>query len=85
MPDVEKDAAYRCSQEPHLGREFYGDGGCGECGYRPKGDEPTPCRFGYTEYDGARYCHEHGDFLEPGVPSRRCTTTRVLPPAGRAS
>lgn len=26
---------YQCSQEPHPGREFYGDGGCAECGYRP--------------------------------------------------
>jgi hypothetical protein len=35
------------------------------------------CRFGYTEYDGARYCHEHGGFLEPGVQSLRC---RLAPP-----
>jgi hypothetical protein len=34
-------APYRCSQEPHPGREFYGDGGCAECGYRPPADEPT--------------------------------------------
>lgn len=45
------------------------------------GQAPAPCRFGYTEYDGARYCHEHGDFLEPGVQSMRCTTARVISPA----
>lgn len=22
----------------------------------------TPCRLGYLEPDGFRYCHEHGDF-----------------------
>lgn len=31
-----------------------------------------PCRLGYEEYDGARYCHEHSGFLEAGVRSRRC-------------
>lgn len=31
-----------------------------------------PCRFGYEEYDGARYCFEHGGFLEAGMQSRRC-------------
>jgi hypothetical protein len=36
----------------------------------------TPCRFGYEEHDGARYCHEHGDFLEAGLRSRMCTTAR---------
>lgn len=30
------------------------------------------CRFGWIEYDGARYCHEHGGFLEPGVQSMLC-------------
>lgn len=30
------------------------------------------CRLGYTEYDGARYCHEHCGFLEPGVRSMQC-------------
>ena len=32
----------------------------------------APCRLGYEEYDGARYCFEHGGFLEPGIQSRRC-------------
>lgn len=32
----------------------------------------TPCLLGRVEYDGARYCHEHGGFLEAGVGSRRC-------------
>ena len=26
----------------------------------------NPCRLGYEEHDGARYCHEHGDFVEAG-------------------
>lgn len=30
------------------------------------------CRLGRIEYDGARYCHEHGGFLEPGVQSLLC-------------
>lgn len=25
-------------------------------------DSIAPCRFGYVEYDGDRYCHEHGGF-----------------------
>jgi hypothetical protein len=24
--------------------------------------EPSPCRLGYEEYDGARYCFEHAGF-----------------------
>ena len=32
----------------------------------------TPCRFGYEEHDGARYCHEHAGFLEAGVDSIYC-------------
>ena len=27
----------------------------------------SACRLGYEEYDGARYCFEHGGFLEPGA------------------
>lgn len=38
---------------------------------------PEPCRFGYEEYDGARYCFEHAGFLEAGVQSRRCDRARV--------
>jgi hypothetical protein len=34
--------------------------------------EPQACRLGRVEYDGARYCHEHGGFLEPGVQSLQC-------------
>lgn len=30
------------------------------------------CRLGRIEYDGARYCYEHGGFLEAGVRSMRC-------------
>lgn len=30
------------------------------------------CRLGRIEYDGARYCHEHGGFLEPGVGGKHC-------------
>ena len=42
--------------------------------------EHTPCRFGYEEYDGARYCHEHAGFLEAGVQSRLCDRApRPLP------
>jgi hypothetical protein len=40
---------------------------------------PEPCRFGRTEYDGARYCHEHASFLEAGVQSRRCDEARITP------
>lgn len=47
-------------------------------------DGERPCRFGYTEYDGARYCHEHGDFLEPGVQSLRCGTARRAALSGDA-
>lgn len=32
----------------------------------------TACRLGYEEHDGARYCHEHGGFLEPGALGGRC-------------
>lgn len=40
----------------------------------------APCRFGYEEYDGARYCHEHAGFLEAGVRSRMCDRApRPLP------
>lgn len=35
-------------------------------------NQPTPCHLGYTEHDGARYCFEHGGFLEAGVQSVRC-------------
>ena len=38
-----------------------------------------PCRFGYEEHDGARYCHEHGGFLEAGVRSRSCDRALVCP------
>lgn len=31
---------YWCSQEPHPGQEFYGDGGCAECGFNPE-DAPS--------------------------------------------
>jgi len=31
----ERVTEYVCSQEPHPGIEFYGDGGCPECGYKP--------------------------------------------------
>lgn len=48
-------------------------------------DGERPCRFGYTEYDGARYCHEHGDFLEPGVQSLRCGTARRAALSGDAA
>jgi hypothetical protein len=46
---------------------------------------PTPCRFGYEEHDGARYCFEHGGFLEAGPfysGSRRCD--RAFAATGRA-
>ena len=46
---------------------------------------PTPCRFGYEEYDGARYCLEHGGFLEAGVQSRLCDRARDIPPEVGAS
>jgi hypothetical protein len=42
---------YVCSQEPHPGREFYGDGACAECGYTPKpprlDPEPYRCKRSY--------------------------------------
>lgn len=39
MSDTEGQAEdYVCSQEPHAGREFYGDGACAECGYKPPAD-----------------------------------------------
>lgn len=41
--------------------------------------EPASCRFGYEEYDGARYCFEHGAFLEAGVKSRRCARAWICP------
>lgn len=28
----------------------------------------VPCRFGYVEYDGDQYCHEHGGFRHFYVP-----------------
>jgi hypothetical protein len=31
-----------------------------ECGHKWLG--PSPCRFGYIEYDGDQYCFEHGGF-----------------------
>jgi hypothetical protein len=43
-------------------------------------ESDAPCRFGYEEYDGARYCFEHGGFLEAGVRSLRCDRARVTPP-----
>lgn len=36
-----------------------------------------PCRLGYEEHDGARYCFEHGGFLEAGITSRRCDRAQV--------
>ena len=39
--------------------------------------DPRPCRFGYTEDDGARYCHEHAGFLEAGVQSMQCDRALV--------
>lgn len=43
-------------------------------------EEPTPCRLGYEEHDGARYCFEHGGFLEAGVQSRlRCDRAWMCP------
>lgn len=38
-----------------------------------------PCRLGYTEYDGARYCFEHGGFLERGLNTRRCDRAPRVP------
>ena len=35
------------------------------------------CRLGYEEHDGARYCHEHGGFLEPGVRGQCCDRAPV--------
>lgn len=35
MLPTEAPEPYQCSQEPHPGVEFYGEGGCAECGYRP--------------------------------------------------
>lgn len=29
--------------------------------------EPEPCRLGYEEYDGARYCFAHGGFVPAGT------------------
>ena len=45
----------------------------------------SACRLGYEEYDGARYCFEHGGFLEPGVfysGSRRCDRAARLADGG---
>lgn len=28
----------------------------------------NPCRFGWTEYDGSRWCGEHGGAVEAGSP-----------------
>ena len=39
------------------------------------------CRLGRIEYDGARYCHEHGGFLEPGVMSLQCARAPSLIPS----
>jgi hypothetical protein len=41
-------------------------------------EKDAGCRLGYTEHDGARYCHEHGGFLEPGVQSLRCDLAPCL-------
>lgn len=38
-----------------------------------------PCRLGYEEYDGARYCFAHGGFLEPGIQSQRCDRAGATP------
>lgn len=43
---------------------------------------PLPCRLGYTEYDGARYCFEHGGFLEAGVQSMQCARALACPLCG---
>ena len=54
---------------PHEPHRKLGDGRpCDGVTPRP----PEPCRFGRTEYDGARYCFEHAGFLEAGIQSRRC-------------
>lgn len=45
--------------------------------------EFEPCRLGRIEYDGARYCHEHGGFLEPGVQSSRCDRAPRWTPGAR--
>lgn len=37
-----------------------------------------PCRLGYEEYDGARYCFEHGAFLEAGMRTQRCAAAPAL-------
>ena len=47
-----------------------------------------PCRLGYQEHDGARYCFAHGGFLEAGVQSCHCNrvlTTPTAQPDGEAS
>lgn len=41
--------------------------------------DQTPCRLGYEEYDGARYCFEHGAFLEAGMRTQRCASAPLLP------
>lgn len=39
-------------------------------------DAVTPCQFGYTEYDGSKYCHEHCGILHAGSPiGARCDTS----------
>lgn len=40
------------------------------------------CKFGPVEYDGARYCHEHGSFQERWH-QNRSYCPRALPPVPR--
>ena len=39
---------------------------------------PTPCRFGYVEYDATQYCHEHSGFRDLHCQTRLCD--RAAPP-----
>lgn len=52
---------------------------------RLHGPRVSACRLGYEEYGGARYCFEHGGFLELGVfysGSRRCDRAAHLADGG---
>jgi hypothetical protein len=36
----------------------------------------TSCKFGHTEHDGSKFCHEHCGFLHAGSPpGSRCDTS----------
>lgn len=39
--------------------------------------ESQPCRLGYQEYDGTRYCFEHWDFIQPGSPFQSICPTSL--------